>query len=69
MCWFFFLWGPKGEKRVRERERVNLSNLKLKEFIDYTGNGFASKSVMEGNEFLSHLLLYAFLWDTEKMTF
>lgn len=54
---------------MRERERVNLSHLKLKEFIDYTGNGFASKSVMEGNKFLSHLLLYAFLWDTEKMSF
>lgn len=51
---------------------MNVSNLRLKEIMDDTGNIFSYKSIMEQGKgrnsyYTSYLFLYEFLWHMEKM--
>lgn len=65
------MWAKKG-RTESEGERMNISNLRIKEIMDYIGNRFAYKSVTKQGKgrnsyYTSYLFLYDFLWHMEKM--
>lgn len=64
--------GAKEGRTESGGERMNVSNLRLKEIMDDIGNSFAYKSVTEQGKgrnsfYTSYLFLYDFLWHMEKM--
>lgn len=58
------MWAKKG-RTESEGERMNISNLRIKEIMDYIGNRFAYKSATkQGKGRNSYYTSYLFLYET-----